>query len=130
MRAASVSFPGNELLAEYARSHHGELQEIPIWLEPKKQVCAEHDGERTEPEYPIVAPRPTNQHIQGVDENNLRDDQRDLVINLAPIPSPVRVNAGMHRELHVVNGFGDEFIMQFASSSNDLTSQEKQKNDQ
>src|SRR5580658_264906 len=123
MGPASVSFPGNKLLAEYDRGQHQELQKVPVRLEPQKQVRAQNDRKWAKSQYPFVAARPTHQHVQDVGENDLTDNQWNLVIYLAPVPSPVGINGHVHHELHIVNWSGEELVIQPASRSSHLLAQ-------
>jgi hypothetical protein len=82
------------------------------------------------PQDPFVATGPAHQHIERVHENDLSDDQRDLVVHLAPVPAPVSINAGVHCELNVVDGPDEEIIMQLVSRSNHLPAQEEPEHEQ
>ena len=89
MRTAAVALPRDEFLTEYAGGHQQELQEEPVILEPEKQIGAQNDGKRTKAENPLIAPRPAHQHVENIDKYNLGDNQRGVVIDFAPVPSPV-----------------------------------------
>ena len=103
-----------KFLAEHAGGHQQELQEEPVVFEPQKQIRAEDDWKRTEAENPLIAPRPAHQHVQNVDKHNLRNNQRRVVIHLAPVPSPIQIDAGVHRELDIVNRLGDDGVAEYA----------------
>ena len=68
--------PADQLLAGERQCNHQELQVEPIRLEPEEQVDAEDDRERTEAERVGVAPRPGEQHVERVGEEELRGDER------------------------------------------------------
>ena len=105
---------------------HQELQEKPICLEPQKKGGAEDNRKRTESEYPFIATRPAHQHVEDIDESDLRHDQGNLVIHLAPVPAPIGVNRGMHDHLHVVDRFGNDFITQLTAAPDNLPNQKQQ----
>ena len=53
-----------------------------------------------------------------------------MLVHLAPVPSPVGINAGVHGELHVMHGPGDEVIAQRAPGFNHLSTKEEQEEEQ
>src|SRR5262245_34808830 len=64
--ATSFLGPTDQLFRGEAKRHHQELQVKPVRLEPKEQIDAEDDGERTEAESVIIAPRPAEQHVERI----------------------------------------------------------------
>ena len=110
MSETALALPLNEFLAQDAGGDEKELQIKPIVLEPQKQIGAHDDGDRSETEHPLIAARPAHQHVQRIGEDNLRGDQRHIVVNLAPVPSPIQVNRGVHHELHIVHRPGDKLV--------------------
>ena len=109
MNSAAIPFPLNEVLAENAYSHHQELQPEPVVPEPEKQIGAEYDWEGAESQNPLIFPEPADQHIESVDKRHLRQNQRNVRVNLGPVETPIRVYARVHGKLHVVRSYRDEF---------------------
>ena len=109
---SSVLVPADALLRREADGDHEELEVEPVRLEPEKEVGAEDDRERAEPERIRVAPRPGEQHVERVGEQQLGDDQVGVLVDRRPVPSPVqedrRVRAGLHVVLGARNDLEDE----------------------
>ena len=91
--APAVALPAHERLAEEADRDQQELQDEPVVLEPEEQVGAEDDRERAEAEQVALAPRPRQQHVEGVGEEELPDEQRHVVVDRRPVLAPVGVDA-------------------------------------
>ena len=102
MDVPALPVPAHELLSEEADRHQQELQIKPIVPEPQEQVGAEDDGKRAKAERVTVAPRPRQQHVERVREQQLRHQQPGVVIHRPPVPSPVGVNRQVTDCLDVV----------------------------
>src|SRR5687768_15606697 len=102
MHAAAVALPAHKSLAEEAQRDECELQAEPIVLEPEKQVGAENNWEGAEANDIRFAPRPRQQHVEGIGEEQLTEKKRREIINGRPIPSPIRVHAELTKALNVV----------------------------
>ena len=94
--APPLASPLDERLPEEARPHHQELQVEPVVGEPEEEVGAEDDGKGPEAEHVAFAPRPREQHVEGVGEDQLRQQKPGEVVDRPPVPAP----AGEHGELH------------------------------
>ena len=115
-----IARPLDEFLAEDARGDHEELQEEPIVAKPHEEVRAQDDRKRAAAEYPAIAAKPRDEHVETVGEEQLRRDQRDVSVDLAPVPSPVGINAGLHRRLDVMNRQGTDLVGEPAAGSSEL----------
>ena len=102
MGAPSLAPPLHEGLPQETRPHHQELQVEPVVREPEEEVGAEDDGKGAEAEDVALAPRPREQHIEGVGEHQLRQQQPGEVVDRAPIPPPAREHRELHEGLQVV----------------------------
>src|SRR5262245_4593332 len=99
----------DELFCCEAKRHHHELEIEPLRLEQEEQVCAEDDRKRKEPECVSVSPRPGQQHVEGIGEEQLRDDQIKRIVYLPPVPPPVREDGRLKARLQIVLRPGPEF---------------------
>ena len=102
VRVPSVLVPADQLFGGEADRHHDELQIEPVRLEPEEQIDAEDDRERTEAERVGVAPRPAEQHVEGVREEQLGGDEVGRVVHLTPVPAPVQQHRALRAGLQVV----------------------------
>src|SRR5579875_2079728 len=112
--------PSYEFLTQHTGGNHQKLQIEPIVPEPKKEICTHDDWKWSETQEPFVPPRPAHQHVECVSKHNLRDNERHIVVHLAPIPTPVGINATVHHELHIMHFVGNELIVQRSACSNYL----------
>ena len=71
MHAAAISLPADELFTQKTHSDHHELHVEPLVVEPEKQIGAEDNGNRPKAEAVAAAPRPSEQHAEGVGEQDL-----------------------------------------------------------
>ena len=71
-----VPVPANQLLGREAQTDHDELEVEPVRLEPEEQVDAEDHRKGTEAEHVASTPRPAEQHVERVREDQLRGDER------------------------------------------------------
>src|SRR4029079_6448931 len=90
--APAFTRPLDELFAEYTHYDQRKLQEKVIVFEPQEAIGAANDWKRTEPEHPRVPPQPADDHVECIRERDLRQNQRNEVIDRPPVPSPVRVD--------------------------------------
>lgn len=108
MSGPTISFPGEIFLANYADGEHDELKQEPVIAEPKEKIGAKDDRDGAETGDPAVAPRPAEKHVQRIDKDDLDQDEWDVVEDLAPVPSPIGIEAGVHDQLHIMRGLGQE----------------------
>src|SRR5262245_18888776 len=94
--------PPDELLTQDPDRDEDELQIKPVIAEPQEQVRAEDDREGTEAEDEAAAPRPRQQHVERIGEDDLRDQQPGVGVHWRPIPTPVRIDREMAHRLDVV----------------------------
>ena len=94
--------PPDQLLDPEADSHHHKLEIEPVWLQPQEEIDAEDYRKRSKPQRVRVAPGPREQPIERVSEQQLRYDQVDRVVHLAPVPPPVQKDSQLGARLHVV----------------------------
>jgi hypothetical protein len=104
----AVLVPADEFLREEADRNHDELQREQVIPEAEKKIDAEDDWKRTEREQVRVAPRPRQQHVERVSEDNLAGKQDGCVADRIPIEAPVDVNRELRDRLHVVLGAQDD----------------------
>ena len=71
MHAAAIALPADELFTQKTHSDHHELHVEPLVVEPEKQIGAEDNGNRPKAEAVAAAPRPSEQHAEGVGEQDL-----------------------------------------------------------
>ncbi len=102
MAKAGCPVPANQLLGGEAERHDRKLQVEPVRLEPEKQVDAEDDWNGAETEGVDVAPRPGEQHVEGIREQQLRGDEVGRLVDLRPVPAPVEQHRALGTGLHVV----------------------------
>ncbi len=85
MRTPAVPIPGNQLLGGEAERDHQELEVEPVRFEPEKEVDAEDDGKWTEAKRVVAAPRPAEQHVEAVGEQELGGDEVKGLQNRRPV---------------------------------------------
>ncbi len=102
VRLATIPGPPDQRLGGEPDGEHQELQIEPVRCEPEKQVRAEDDGERTEAKRESLRSRPGQEGIECVREQQLRDDERGVVVDRPPVPSPVHEDRQVRARLHVV----------------------------
>ena len=79
-----------------------ELEGEPVVPEPQEQVGAEDDREAARSRPKVLAARPRQQHVEGVGEEQLADEQRHVGVDRRPVPAPVGVDAQRGSTLDVV----------------------------
>ncbi len=97
-----VLFPPDQFFGGETDRHHQELEVKPIRSEPKEQVNAEDHRKRTEAQRVSIPPRPGQQDVESVGEDQLRDDEIVGVIHLPPMPAPVDEYRRVHARLQIV----------------------------
>ena len=102
MHPFAVPLPPHELLPHEPDREHQELQVEPVIPEPKEQIRAEDDGKRSEAEHVAVAPGPGQQHVEGVGEHQLRQEEPGEVVDRPPVPAPVRKHGQLNERLQVM----------------------------
>ena len=102
MRAPSVPVPTNQLFRGQPERHHRELQIEPVRLEPEEQIDAEDDRKRSEAESVGVAPRPAEQHVERVREDQLGEDEGRKGVDRRPIPAPIQQHRALRAGLQVM----------------------------
>ena len=99
---AAVPLPADQLLGGEAERHQDELEVEPVVREPEEQVDAEDDGNGAEAEPVRVPPRPAEQQVEPVGEDELAGDERDGVVDRRPVPAPVEEHGRLRAGLQVV----------------------------
>src|SRR5215471_16888963 len=112
MDLASILLPPDELFCCQAKRDHPELPIEPIRFEPQKEVDAENDWERREAESVCVAPRPAEQHVEHVGEQELGQDEGNEIVDGAPVPAPVQQYRALRAGLEVVLLFQSNFNLE------------------
>ena len=102
MHTTAALFPREKFLRGETNGDHEQLQEKPLRREPEKQIDAKDDRNRPEPEHVGVAPRQRQQHVEGIAEQQLRRDERCLVVHRTPVPAPIEQHRGLRARLKVV----------------------------
>ncbi len=102
VHALAVLLPAQELLGREGQRDHQELPVEPVRLEPEEQVHAEDDGHDAEADLLLVAPRPAEQGVEGVGEDDLREDDPGRGVDPVGVPTPVDVDGALHERLHPV----------------------------
>src|SRR5262249_25593250 len=102
MRPPPLLIPANQLLAGDPKRYHPKLQIEPIRPEPEKQIDAENDGKQTEAESVRIAPRPAEQHVERIRENQLCQNERSERVGLGPMPAPVKQHRTLGAGLDIV----------------------------
>ena len=102
VHAPAVLVPADQLLRGQPKRHHRELQIEPVRLEPEEQIDAEDDGKRSEAERVGVAPRPAEQHVERVREEQLGEDEGAERVNRRPIPAPIQQHRALRAGLQIV----------------------------
>src|SRR5579863_8519453 len=102
MHATAFPLPTNQLFRRQAKRDHRELEVEPVWLEPEEEIDTKNNGKRSETQSVRVAPRPTEQHVERVCEQELGDDEVTGGVDLRPIPSPIQQHRNLRAGLQVV----------------------------
>jgi hypothetical protein len=100
----AIAVPANERLAGKAQRNQHELPVINVVFEPEEQVGAEDNRERPPADLIILAPRPGQQDVEGVGEQQLPRQQREIVVDRRPVVAPVGIDAAMAEGLDVMLG--------------------------
>src|SRR5215471_18869536 len=115
MGRASILLPPDELFGCQPERDQPELPIDPIRFEPQKQVDTENYGERREAESVCVAPRPAEQHVEYVCEQELGQDEGNEIVDLAPVPAPVQQYRALRAGLEIVLFFQGNFDLELPS---------------
>ena len=95
----AVPLPPDEGLGRERESDEQKLEVEPAFVEPEEQVDAEDDGDGAEAEPAGLAPRPGEEEVEGVGEEELGGDEDRGVADRGPVPAPVeehrRLGAGL-----------------------------------
>src|ERR1700733_3707527 len=102
MHATAFPVPTNQLFRGQPEGDHRELEIEPFRLEPKEEIDAEDDGKRSETEGVGVTPRPTEQQVECVREDELSEDEVCRGVNLRPVPPPIQEHRTLRARLKVV----------------------------
>src|SRR5579883_2960513 len=102
MCAPSFFVPLDQFLRSDANRDQCELQVKPVGLEPKKEIDAEDDRKWRKSKAVSIAPRPAEQHIECVREEQLRQHEWKVVVDRMPIPTPVRENRSLAAGLQIM----------------------------
>ena len=99
---AAVLLPADQVLRREPQRDQQELEVEPVRLEPEEQVDAEDDRYRSETQRAGAPPRPRQQQVERVGEQQLGQQQVRGVVHLAPVPAPVEEDRPLCARLHVV----------------------------
>ena len=102
VRGAAVPAPAHELPGGQGANDQQELAEEVRRLEPQEEVDAAHYRQGAEAGPPLPAPRPLQEHLQRVEDDDLDRDERQVLPDRGVVEPQVQVVACLHPGLEVV----------------------------
>ena len=97
-----VAVPAHELPGGEGARHQQELTDEVLRLEPEEEVDAPHHRQGAEAGPPVPAPRPLQEHLHRVEDDDLDRDERQMLLDRRVVEPQIQVMARLHAGLEVV----------------------------